>query len=139
LRKSEDFKGALRAGEFADLAVLSDDYFSVPSEEIKAITSVLTMVGGRIVHGSGEFGKLAPALPPPSPDWSPVRTYGGYSRTTSEGAGKENVNRKLAMSCGCAKACNIHGHAHASARSSSLPVEDLRSFWGALGCACWAV
>jgi predicted amidohydrolase YtcJ len=135
----EGLKGALRVGEFADLAVLSDDYFSVPSEEIKAITSVLTMVGGRIVHGSGEFGKLAPALPPPSPDWSPVRTYGGYSRTTSEGAGKENVNRKLAMSCGCAKACNIHGHAHASARSSSLPVEDLRSFWGALGCACWAV
>jgi len=20
-----------------------------------------------------------------------------------------------------------------------LPVEDLKSFWGALGCACWAV
>jgi hypothetical protein len=43
------------------------------------------------------------------------------------------------MSCGCANACNIHGHDHASAWSSRLPVYDLKSFWGALGCACWAV
>jgi hypothetical protein len=31
------------------------------------------------------------------------------------------------------------GHDHASAWSSKLPVSDLKSFWGALGCACWAI
>ena len=136
----EGLKGALRAGEFADLAVLSDDYFSVPGEEIKTITSVLTMIGGRIVHGSGEFAKLAPPLPPPSPDWSPVRTYGGYAAWgTPNRTGKKDFAHRLAMSCGCANACNIHGHVHASAWSSGLPLSDLRSFWGALGCACWAL
>jgi hypothetical protein len=49
------------------------------------------------------------------------------------------LRRKLAMSCGCASACTIHGHDHARAWSSRLPVADLKSFWGALGCACWAV
>jgi hypothetical protein len=33
----------------------------------------------------------------------------------------------------------VHGHDHARAWSSKLPIGDLRSFWGALGCACWAV
>jgi hypothetical protein len=44
-----------------------------------------------------------------------------------------------ALSCACAISCNIHGHDHASAWSSQLPTSDLKSFWGALGCACWAV
>ena len=41
--------------------------------------------------------------------------------------------------CGCANACGVHGHDHARAWSGKLPVSDLKSFWGALGCACWAV
>ena len=28
---------------------------------------------------------------------------------------------------------------HATAWSSRLPIADLKGFWGALGCACWAV
>jgi hypothetical protein len=47
--------------------------------------------------------------------------------------------RKAAEACGCAHACTIHGHQHATAWSSRLPIADLKSFWGALGCACWAV
>jgi hypothetical protein len=35
--------------------------------------------------------------------------------------------------------CGVHGHDHARAWSGRLPVSDLKSFWGALGCACWAV
>ena len=35
--------------------------------------------------------------------------------------------------------CAVHGHNHALAWSSRLPIADLKSFWGALGCACWAV
>lgn len=67
----EDRKGTLSLGRFADVAVLSDDYFSVPDEAIKHIASVLTLVGGRIVHGDGPFKSLAPPLPAASPDWSP--------------------------------------------------------------------
>mgnify|MGYP002652767503 CR=1 FL=1 len=44
-----------------------------------------------------------------------------------------------ASSCGCASGCGVHGHDHARSWGAGLPVGDLKSFWGALGCACWAV
>jgi predicted amidohydrolase YtcJ len=74
----EGKKGSIEAGKLADLAMLSADYFSVPEEDIKRIESVLTIVGGKVVYGAGEFSRLAPALPKVSPDWSPVGVYGGY-------------------------------------------------------------
>jgi hypothetical protein len=76
----EDTKGTVEVGRLADLAVLSADYFSVPEEEIKRIESVLTVVGGKVVYGAGEFERLAPPPLPVSPDWSPVKAYGGYHR-----------------------------------------------------------
>src|SRR5258706_4922332 len=39
-------KGALAAGQLADFAGLSSDYFSIPDEEIKHLESLLTAVGG---------------------------------------------------------------------------------------------
>jgi predicted amidohydrolase YtcJ len=51
-------RGALAPGRLADLAVLSKDYADVPSDEIGGIESLLTMVGGRIVYGSGPFASL---------------------------------------------------------------------------------
>ncbi len=53
-------KGRIAVGQLADLAVLSADYFAVPVGEIKGIEAILTVMGGRIVHGAGEFGTLAP-------------------------------------------------------------------------------
>ncbi|HTH96621.1 MAG TPA: hypothetical protein VL574_04340 [Stellaceae bacterium] len=47
--------------------------------------------------------------------------------------------RQLSSACGCATSCGIHGHDHAGAWASRVPVSDLKGFWGALGCACWAV
>jgi len=76
-------KGAIALGQMGDLAVLSEDYFLVPEEKIKHIESVLTVVGGQVVHGAGDFAKHAPPLPPASPDWSPVRVYGGYWKKKS--------------------------------------------------------
>jgi predicted amidohydrolase YtcJ len=49
----EGDRGHLRPGARADLAVLSEDYFTVPYDRIPAISSELTVVGGRVVHSSG--------------------------------------------------------------------------------------
>lgn len=76
--KEEDVKGRLKPGQYADLAVLSDDYFEVAEDAIPGIHSVLTVVGGRIVHGDGPYDGLAPKLPELLPEWSPVRHFGGY-------------------------------------------------------------
>src|SRR5262249_43100653 len=65
-------KGAIGPGQLADLAVLSADYLSAPDEEIKDLESVLTIVGGEVVHGSGRFGPLAPPPLPASPTWAPA-------------------------------------------------------------------
>ena len=51
----EDRLGSLETGKLADLAVLDRDYFSVPDVEIKKVRSVLTIVDGRIVHGSANL------------------------------------------------------------------------------------
>ena len=50
---AEKEKGYLSVGAFADLAVLSADLFSVPNDQLPAISSVLTMIGGRVVHETG--------------------------------------------------------------------------------------
>ncbi|MGZ8477949.1 MAG: amidohydrolase [Candidatus Binatia bacterium] len=52
-------KGSIEVGKFADLAVLNDDYLTVPEEQIRNLTSLLTMVGGRIVYGAGPYAALA--------------------------------------------------------------------------------
>lgn len=43
-------KGALAPGMLADLAVLSQDIFTVPFQALPGTTSVLTMVGGKVVR-----------------------------------------------------------------------------------------
>ena len=72
-------KGRLVPGQYADLTVLSDDYFEVPGEAIDDIESVLTIVGGDIVYGAAEFADLDSSLPAVSPAWSPVAVFGGYA------------------------------------------------------------
>jgi predicted amidohydrolase YtcJ len=76
-----DVKGVLKEGCYADLAVLSEDFFAVPEEDISHIESLLTVVGGRIVYAAGEFEGLAAPLPAVQPSWSPVAYYGGFHQT----------------------------------------------------------
>jgi len=76
----EGEKGVLAPGRLADVAVLSRDFFSVPEAEIQTLESVLTLVGGRIVHAAQEFAALAPPLLPVSPAWSPVTRFGGAAQ-----------------------------------------------------------
>lgn len=74
----EALKGRLAVGQYADLAVLPQDYFTMDVDKIKDLESVLTVVNGQVVYGAGEFEQLAPALPAITPAWSPVRAFGGY-------------------------------------------------------------
>ncbi|MGF7155323.1 amidohydrolase [Novosphingobium gossypii] len=125
-------KGQIKAGQLADLALLSDDYFAVPDNEIVHIRSILTLLGGKVVHGDGDFAPLAPELPRAMPDWSPVATFGGYYQTPE-------AKQKLASACGCVSSCGVHGHDHAAALGANVPAADVQTFWGSLGCGCWAV
>lgn len=78
----EDAKGTMAPGQYADFAVLSADYLSVPDEQIPAIESVLTVTGGDVVYSAAPFDALSPGqLPPVSPAWSPVALFGGYQHS----------------------------------------------------------
>src|SRR6266853_1609059 len=134
----EGRKGRIEFGQLADLVVPDRDYFSCPDEEIADITADLTIVGGRIVYGGGEFARFDEGAPPPAmPEWSPVRQFGGYAAWARTGHESPVTMHMGASPCGCPRDCGIHGHGHARAWSSKVPVSDFRAFWGAFGCTCW--
>jgi predicted amidohydrolase YtcJ len=54
----DDVRGSLEVGKLADLAVLSDDYLTVPLDQIGNLESVLTLLGGKVVYAVGEFAAL---------------------------------------------------------------------------------
>ena len=120
---SEDGKkGRLVAGQLADVAVLSEDYFQVPDEAIKNIASVLTIVGGRIVHANGPFSSLAPAPLPVSPGWSPVAARDGSREHAAPVAAEPAASR----------------HVRAGHFCSADELQGARGLWGAAGCGCFA-
>lgn len=110
----QDKKGSFIEGQFADFAVLSKDFFTVSDEDIKNIYSVMTVVGGEIVHASDEFSTYNPSLPPVSPDWSPIKFYGTYG------------NNKIILEHRSHLNCRTHHH------SSSTGLQFH------FGCYCWA-
>jgi predicted amidohydrolase YtcJ len=134
-------KGRIQVGQLADMIVPDRDFFACPEEDIADTTSLLTVLGGRVVYGAGDFASYDDGSPPPAmPDWSPVRSFGGYAAWANTEPNRQlPLLRAAADGCGCAKSCTIHGHQHATAWSAKLPISDLKGFWGALGCACWAV
>jgi len=130
-------KGALAAGQLADLVALTDDYLSVPEEQIKGIESVLTIVGGEIVHATDEFSPLAPAPIPVLPEWSPVKVFGGYGAPLDiRKAARAGVPIKHQHSA----QCHEHG-CHHVLQQLFTTAEAARSryaeFFG-LGCDCFA-
>ncbi|MCX2861899.1 amidohydrolase [Paucibacter sp. PLA-PC-4] len=135
----EGKKGRIEEGMLADLLVPDRDFFACAESEIVDTTALLTVVGGKVVYGAGPFTSHDEAtLPPAMPDWSPVRSFKGYG-AWGEQEGKPLQAVMQQQACACATACNVHGHQHAKSWASSAPVSDFKSFWGALGCACWAV
>jgi predicted amidohydrolase YtcJ len=137
----EGKKGRIEAGQFADLIVPDRDFFACAEDEIADTTALLTVVGGKVVYGTGEFASFDDSAPPPAmPDWSPVRRFGGFAAwKNASGNGEAALQQVAAASCGCAAACGVHGHAHARAWTANAPTSDLHGFWGALGCSCWAI
>ncbi len=120
----EGKKGSIAPGQLADLAVLSADYFSISDEDIKRLESVLTLVGGKVVYAAREFSKLAPPPLPASPDWSPVKYYGGYQQPRDARAGAPDRAARSAIEP------NARQKAHRWVRGEA----DLWS----LGCDCFA-
>jgi hypothetical protein len=51
-------RGELSVGKFADLAILDQNLFTVPSNQIHTIRSELTIVGGKVVFKSGQFNDI---------------------------------------------------------------------------------
>lgn len=118
--REESTKGQLKTGQLGDLAILSEDYFRVPAERIRGIESLMTVVGGKVVHGAGAFAPHAPAPLPVLPEWSPVGKFGGHWRVS---AGQAMPPASVV----CA-----HGHAHAPLGRDAMSAPGL-------GCSCWAI
>ncbi len=122
----EGKKGTLAVGQFADIAVLSADYFTVPEEEIKDLESLLTIMGGQVVYGNDEFKNLSPELPPASPDWSPTGVYGyGGANLANTILSHDSHDNKL-HSC----SNPLHQHTHTVIGKDGTK-------WG-IGCTCFA-
>lgn len=125
----EGKKGQIVVGQLADFAVLSEDYLTVDTEKIKDLTSVMTVLGGKIVHGDGEFRGFAPELPEAMPDWSPVRYFGGYQSRAVESR-RFSMEESFFKKVGC---CSLH----AEVKKFRSSIEEAVLDWS-MGCSCWA-
>jgi predicted amidohydrolase YtcJ len=76
----EKDKGKLVKGMYADMVVLSQDYFTVKTDEVKKIESLLTIVNGKVVYAAGEYKQLDPSVPEVIPSWSPVNHFRSYQK-----------------------------------------------------------
>ena len=95
-------------------------------EEHKQLESVLTVVGGKVVYATAEFSKLAPPALPVSPDWSPVKQYGGYAKPSDQALGASHS----------AVCTHLPNHSQRE-KSWHLPVVGDLGLWE-LGCDCFA-
>ncbi len=110
-------KGVIAPGRFADLAVTSEDYLAVPEDRIRDLQSVLTLVDGKPVYAAGAFKEYDPPAPPVLPEWSPVKTFGGYGAPLWDG-----------------RAPAPRGVPGSGKRAGAAPLPGL---WGS-GCDCFA-
>jgi predicted amidohydrolase YtcJ len=80
LIKEENTKGSIAKGFIADLVLLNKDYFTISDDELTTVSSLLTIVDGKIVYADGDYKALAPPVIPVVPLWSPVKFYGGIQQ-----------------------------------------------------------
>jgi hypothetical protein len=99
------------------------------------------VVGGKIVYADAEFKSHDIPLPPVSPDWSPVRRFGGYQQADAVGSALPVASASMAVACH-----HNHVQGHDGKLSCWLGLsgqqgqQERPSFnhpW-ALGCGCFA-
>src|SRR5437016_2163584 len=129
--------GAMSPGQLADFVALPDDYFFVPEEQIKGIESVLTIVGGKVVHATDEFAPHAPPPIPVLPEWSPVKVFGGYGAPL-------DVRKAARAGVPVAHEHNVECHQYGCAHAADQLLAGIGAtrnryagFFG-LGCECFA-
>jgi predicted amidohydrolase YtcJ len=128
-------KGAIAVGQLADFVALTDDYLSVPEERIKGIESVLTVVGGKIVHATEEFRSHAPPPLPVLPEWSPVKVFGGYGAPLDA---HQAARAGVPMTHQHNASCQQDGCTHAAQQLlAGMRAVRYGGFFG-LGCDCFA-
>ncbi|WP_295793899.1 amidohydrolase [Mucilaginibacter sp.] len=76
----QKLKGKLVKGMYADMVILSGDYFTASPEKVKHITALMTVVNGKVVYAAGKYADQSPPIPEVIPSWSPVKYYGGYQK-----------------------------------------------------------
>ncbi|HEX9142953.1 MAG TPA: amidohydrolase family protein, partial [Candidatus Binatia bacterium] len=54
----EGRKGSIEVGKLGDLAVLNGDYLTIAEDQIPALESILTIIGGHVVYAAGPYGRL---------------------------------------------------------------------------------
>lgn len=135
----ETVKGVLRKGQYADFAVLSEDFMTITDEAVKDLVSVMTVVGGKIVYAAEEFASYDAPLPPVSPDWAPVKHFGGYQHTALEVGAAQPA-------CSCAIHGSRHAHHHEGhdgvlsrwlGLDGNTKKPSFENPW-AIGCGCFA-
>jgi hypothetical protein len=147
MSREQDKKGSIAVGQLGDVAVLSDDYFSVPPEKIKDIQSVLTVVGGKIVYAAKPFEQMSPPTLPVMPDWSPVGKFGGYGAPGFYSMANQRTEDEAATSHASNCSCWVHD-VHQAFASLTEPVRRRRRLrptaqpWGVQGlfgsgCECF--
>jgi predicted amidohydrolase YtcJ len=53
--EEDHLTGSFEVGKYGDLAVLTDDYLTVPDDKLRKVRSLLTLQGGRVVHAEAPF------------------------------------------------------------------------------------
>lgn len=125
-------KGQIKEGQLADFIVPSADYFEVPADDIRFLSSHLTVLGGKTVYADGVFKDMAPEPLKVSPDWSPVKRYPGFH---IEREIMDAFHEAAHVGASCACGCGTHHH-HAPA--GRIAHGDEQYFWDSLGgCNCW--
>ena len=54
-------RGEIKPGYLADLAVLDQDFLTMPDNQIHSLRSLLTLVGGQVMHATGPYAQLLSA------------------------------------------------------------------------------
>lgn len=123
----ERVKGTIAPGMYADFAILDRDCMSVNEREARNTTSLLTSLGGKIVYAAQAFKSHSPPDLPISPDWSPVKRFGGYQHAAAL------TPAQFASACGCGSvhSCGAEGRLGGDAAIARA------ALWGPGGCDCF--